>query len=210
MDKVREKVTKQILSNLQQDKELAKFQELVKNNKIEFKIKDKTYRVRKMLLSEKEELLEQKAVKFGELLSKPNWKFREQIIEECRNKGYGLDKIDKEISRILAEIENISEKLGKTGDTHQREPLEKEITTLEYEQALIYNKKTQLFQYSIEDYLEFYVKSYLGYLVTEVKANNKWERVFKNYKEFSDSDNYDLTVHVAEYVNYLINLGELN
>ena len=87
---------------------------------------------------------------------------------------------------------------------------EVKLNTLVYEQELQHQKKSNLLQFSIEDYLEFYVSSYLGYLVTEVKIEDEYVKAFKDYKAFEDSKNYDLIKYIAKYVGYLIRVGELN
>lgn len=205
----RSDIAKKIVEELNENKDIAIYEELLKDNVVSFKLDDKQYRIRRMTLSEKQELLENKAVKFGELSTKPNWKFKEQIIAEAKAKGYDLEKIDSEITDTQKEIDDQYEVLAKMTDKTRIKRQEDKIKILFYRQEQSSQRKSTLFQFSIEDYLDFYVKSYLGYLTTEIKVKNEFNKTFKNYNEFINSKDFNLIREIAFYVNFLIKVGEL-
>lgn len=205
----KEEIIKKASERLELTRNTSIYEELLKDNIISFKVKDKKYRVRRLTLFEKQELLQKKAEKFGELINKPNWKFREQITEEVKKKGFDIDKIDKEVVRLQVEIDNLLETLAKISEETKIQTLKNQINTLSYKQAQISQQKTNLFQFSIEDYLEFYVKSYFGYLVTEIENEDKWIKAFKSYEEFLNSNEFEVIKYIATYIDYLIRVGEL-
>ena len=133
-----------------------------------------------------------------------------EIIIEATKAGHDLLKIDENIIKLQTSIDSLLEQVAQTIDKERLKKQEVKLNTLVYEQELQHQKKSNLLQFSIEDYLEFYVSSYLGYLVTEVKIEDEYVKAFKDYKAFEDSKNYDLIKYIAKYVGYLIRVGELN
>ena len=203
------KILEKVLQNINENKETAIYEELLKNNTITFKHNNKEYRLRRLTLAEKQEIFEKKSEKFGELSNKKNWKFREQIIRDLKEKGYDIEKLDSEMEQLQREIDDEYEVLAKMADEKRIKLQEDKISTMLYRQQLLQQKRTNFFQFSIEDYLNFYVKSYLSYLATEVKVKGKFKKAFKDYNEFVNSTDYDLIANISFYVNYLIRIGEL-
>ena len=206
----KEEITQKLAKEMQDSREVAIFAELIKDNQICFKCNEKEYRLTRLTLGQKQELLRVKASTFGKLSDKPEWKFREQIIIEATKAGHDLIKIDENIIKLQTSIDSLLEQVAQTIDKERLKKQEVKLNTLVYEQELQHQKKSNLLQFSIEDYLEFYVSSYLGYLVTEVKVEEEYVKAFKDYKAFEDSKNYDLIKYIAKYVGYLIRVGELN
>jgi len=202
-------IARKLAEELGDIKDMAVYEELLKDNTITFKVQEKEYRVRRMKLVEKQEVFQQKAKKFGELSGDKDWKFRDQIIEEAKKKGYDLDKINKRTIKLQIEIDDAFERLAKMSEDTRIKKAKQDLNSLLYEQAQISQKQTDLFQFSIEDYLEFYVKSYLGYLVTEIKKKDEWIKLFNSYDELQNSTEYELIKYISAYVNYLIRAGEL-
>jgi len=96
-------------------------------------------------------------------------------------------------------------RLVKIGDAKEIEKMKNKILKIKEEQASINIEKTDLLSYSIEDKLLLEVNSYVTYLVLDKEIEkDKWEKVFKTYAEFMNSEENALINQAFYYINFLI------
>lgn len=192
-----------IMQRLENEKEL---EEVIKDNKIVFKVEDTKYRVRKPNYDEQTELEKVRREKYLEMLGDDTMKFRKQWITIYKNKGIDVDKMETEVVTLQTEIDNLLLKMATTTNEEDIEKLRTVITEKKDNQAAINIEKTDLLGYSIEDALMLHATSYYTYLVLEKLEPkvNKWSRVFDNYHAFASSIDADLINKAIYNVNYLI------
>jgi len=199
----------EINNKINELRELAIYENLIKNNYVEFTADNIKYKVRRPNLDDKDKLKIAQSKKFNELISDKDWKFRDIIIKETKEKGKDLKEFDKEVSRIDKQIMNLYEKLGQTGDKFQIDPIKQDIGELKLQKQNLINEKQFFLQFSIEDYLDYYSKLYLGYLLTEKLEKDKWISAFESEEEIRKCVNRSLVATIAFYINKIVFLGDL-
>ena len=178
-----------ILQEMKENSELAILEEEIKDNKIEFKYKDKTYRVRLLNKFEKEELEDLRCKKFGELIQDKNVLLESDLIKEYKKRDINIEELDKEISKFESEKRSNNLKLGesianKVGESALKVYRDK-INNLKDEITIKLITKSGLLAYSLENRLATYVSKVITYLSLEIDQNGEWIRVFKTYDEFN-------------------------
>lgn len=181
-----------------------KMEHIVKDNKIEFKVGELSYRVRKPSLTEVEELNLIRRKKRIEFIDDDTYLFRKQWKEKYKKKGIDIDKMELEVKTIQNEIEVLLLRLAKTSEPKSIAILQKSISELREKQYTLSIEQTDLLSCSIEDQLLVYVNSYTTYLVLEKKDKENWTRVFDSYEDFLQTENKDLLVGAYTYINHLI------
>lgn len=192
------------LKAIQEIEKEIQLQNIVKDNKIEFKVKDKYYRLRKPNLSEQEELDTARRKRYLELVSDSSYLFKKQWIDVYSKKGIDIVKKEKKIHSIQYEIETLMLKLAKTAEPKTIDKLTSDIQKLREEQYQISMDVTDLLSYSIESQLTISVNSFATYLVLESKENKEWKRAFESYEKFEKADDNDLISKSFYYLNYLM------
>ena len=206
---VREEEAKKITTALQNSEDLAELDEMLKNNYVEWKEGDVSYKVRKPNHDERKELRMEKIKCHNELRTSPDWKYEQQIILEYANKGIDIaDMINKQLA-INKQIEEVQSQLSKFGAEKEEDnkaifELKNKIYNLMIERNGISLEKSDLLADSIEQELLVMINTYTAYLVLEKKVKDKWVRVFKTYKDFMDSDNESLLEKTGSYLGMLI------
>ena len=143
--------------------------------------------------------------------------FRKQWIDKYKAKGKDINAMESKMKSLQAEIETLLLRLAKMDDKKAVETMKTKIINLKEEQASINIEKTDLLAYSIEDKLLLEVNSYITYLVLEQEVDDtseaikegdnypkKYEKVFKTYEEFMNSENNKLVNAGFYYINFLI------
>jgi len=183
---------KRILDKFNADKELAKAEQLVVDNKIEFEYKDKIYRVRLLLLKEKEELYMLKLSKFGQLIKNKDILMEKDLIKIYAERGINIEDLTENIKKLNAEIDDLKLSLGEAIEKSEAEIIlknyEEKINTLKQSQQLLIIQKSNYLTTSLESQLENYEAQFITYLTLEFLNEDKWERVFKTFDEFSNCE----------------------
>lgn len=200
----REELAKEGLEAIRKIEQENQFENIIKDNKIEFQIDDKVYRVRKLTSLEEQELEKQRRIKYTALVLDNSYLFKKEWVAKYLEKGIDLDKKEKKIRANQYEIETLLLKLAKTSDPKNIDVLTESINKLKDEQFEISIEVTNLLQYCVESQLSNFVISYTTYVVLEVKDNENWNKVFKSYEEFDKSENNLLIGKALYFVNYLI------
>jgi len=206
MEKKQEKVVmaKEALKAMQELEDSVRMEDIVKDNKIEFKSGDKTFRVRKPNLEEQQEVDDVRRKKYLELVRDDSYLFKKQWIETYKKKGIDINKMETDMKRITDEIRRTLLRLAKTTDKKGIGELKDQIIKLRDEQYLLSIEKTDLLSYSIEDQTYIHAKSYTAYLILERKEKDKWVKHFKDFEEFQKSDDQDLIGKLFYYYDVLI------
>lgn len=208
----REELKKELLNNLQELEVLEQLENLIKDNKIEFNVNNKVYRVRLPNWDETETANKEKIRKFQEMLEakddkgKPQYRFKEYWIKLLKLQGeeYDIDKITSKINMINQQMDNLKLKLAQTKNEDGITNLKNEILQMKYDVATLSMKKTDLMKFSLEDQLLYHCNSYITYLVLEEKLEDKWNRVFDNYDNFKNSQNVELLQKALFFMDCLI------
>ena len=108
-EKKQEKIVmaKEALKAMQELEDSVKLEDVVKDNKIEFKSGDKSFRVRKPNLDEQQEIDNVRRKKYLELVRDDSYLFKKQWIETYKKKGIDIDKIEIDIKRIEDETRRV-------------------------------------------------------------------------------------------------------
>lgn len=208
---INEETAKKIKDEIQKSIDLNKVEDLVKKSEIEFEYKKVNYRVRQPTFKEKQEAYQQRIKKYTELLQNDEFMLEEDLKAQYKKRGIDIDKMTSEINQLETDKSNFKFKLGKLlkekkGTEKDKQALTKEIEDITSRQQLISIKKTNLLQFSIESQSLIYVYSYITYLITEKKVEDKWVKAFGSYEKFTNS--LDELVNRASWYASLV-MGQL-
>ena len=206
MDKKKEKqvLAKEALKVINELEDTVRMENVIKDNKIEFKVKDKVFRVRKPNLTEQQDANKFRRKRYIELVNDDSFLFRKQWIKKYKTKGIDIEKMDAEIHQKQKEMETILLRLAKLDNVKEIEKIKKDVEKLRDEQYAISIEKTDFLAYSIEDQLLISINSYITYLVLEHKDKEKWIKHFESYKKFEESEEKELLNKAYYYINHLI------
>jgi len=209
-------MAKEALKAMQELEDSVRLEDIVKDNKIEFKSGENTFRVRKPVLEEQQEIDNARRKKYLELVRDNSYLFKKQWVETYKKKGIDINKIETDIKRIEDEIRRLLIRLAKTTDKKGIGELKNQILKSRDEQYALSIEQTDLLSYSIEDQTFIYAKSYTAYLILErldkkkttdehvVVNDNKWVKHFKDFEEFQKSEDSDLVSKLFYYFDVLI------
>lgn len=202
MDNRMEKA-KKIVEEMEKNTELAKVEEMVKDNKISFAHEGKEYRVRLLNQKEKEELDTLRRKKFGQLIQDKDILLEKDLIKVLIGRGIDIDSSNDEIRKYDAEESSLQMKLGEAIAKNEPggilEEYKKQIDDLRLKKAIINTQKTLLLEYSLENQLLNYVAKVITYLSSDILVDGVWKRLFNSFTEFENySDDKlieDLAIH---------------
>lgn len=220
-EKNKKELAKEITQTMQESEQLKKLEEMIKNNIIEFPLDDVKYRVRKPTLAEAEEVRKIKNKRYQELLNSDDYLFQEQLIAKLEKKGKSISKMMEQMIKIQEDIEKLQLKLAEYGKEKEENvkfitELKTKIFELMEEKNSISLTKADYLSSSIEAELFQLENTYTAYLVLEkldkkvekdehtTTNTNKWVRVFKNFKEFSDCKNNRLMTACGNYFGLIL------
>ena len=205
MEQIKKEQAKELAKTINDIEGENKVENMVKSNKIVFDIDKKNYRVRKPNYKEQEEADTYRRKKYLEYINDDTMLFRKQWIDKYKVKGKDINAMETKMKSLQAEIETMLLRLVKIGDAKEIEKMKNKILKIKEEQASINIEKTDLLSYSIEDKLLLEVNSYVTYLVLDKEIEkDKWEKVFKTYAEFMNSEENALINQAFYYINFLI------
>jgi len=205
----RKEIAKEALKALAEIEETVRMENLVKDNKIEFKIDDKTYRVRKPEFAERQEIDAVRRKKYLAFVKDETYLFRKQWIAQYKTKGIDIEAMENKVRALDAEIKDVLLRLAKSQEPKDITLLKEQILKLRDEQFNTSIEVTDLLSHSIENQLMIFVNSYTTYLVLEKKVEDKWIRAYNDYEEFMKSE--DKAIEQAfYYINMLIYSYSIN
>ena len=185
-------------------------EELIQNNEKEFKYKEETYRVRRPTFKERQEAYEMKNRRYLEMIREMDEKGNSKWLSEAdlkalyKKRGTDLDALDNKVRSLEKKKNEYNMKLGKALEDKaidsELEVYKNEIDTINQEENYIILQKAQLLEYSIERQVFIYFYTYLTYLITEKKAEDKWLKVWASFEEFKNSSE-DLVNEVSIYAS---------
>jgi len=197
-------IAKEALKAINELEETVRLENIIKDNKIEFKVKDKVFRVRRPNLIEQQEISRFNRKKYIELVNDDSFLFRKQWIKKYKDKGIDIKKMEDDVRRLQGEIEQLLLRLAKSTDPSSIKKLKEEILKSRDKQFALSIEKTDLLSYSIEDQLLISVNAYTTYLILERKEKENWTKHFEDYKKFQESDNTDLLNKAFFFISHLI------
>jgi hypothetical protein len=185
-----------ILTDMTQKFELDKMESIIKDNKIDFTLNDKQYRVRLLSLRDKEELDELRRKKFTQLLKDKDVVFEENLIKLYKEKGIDINSIKDEINKLENERITIELKLGEALSKNSGDAILKaykeEIEKNNYLIQIKLIQKSDLLAYSFENQLLNYVAKLIAYLSLDILENDKYKRLFNTIEEFDNCEDEKL------------------
>jgi len=205
---LRAEEAQRILDKIKEDHDLSKFEELVKDNKIEFEFEDKKYQVRMLNVAEKDELDSLRRKKFGQLIQDKDILLEKDLIRVYKERGLDLEEINEQIRKLDTERYSITLKLGesiadKIGEAVLKE-YKNQINNLQDKIYILALQKSSLLTYSLENQLTNYVVKVLTYLSLEIYKDEKYVKAFKSIEDFEKNVNEKL-IEKSIYYSMLLN-----
>lgn len=197
---------KKILDDMQEQYQIDKIADLIKDNKIEFSYDDKDYRVRLLNTKEKDELDMIRRRKFGQLLKDKDILLEKDLIIAYQEKGINISEIDTQIKHLNIQINDLNYKLGEAlvktpGDTILN-TYKQDIINLTRQLYELTIQRSHLLEFSLENHLQQFVAQAISYLCLDIKIEDKWTRAFNNLDDFLTQDDRLVNL-VAMYSMYL-------
>ena len=203
--KSREEIKKEVTEKLKNLNDVEKIEDLIKDNKAEFAIKDVTYRIHKPNHREREEARKIRSKKYIELLNTKGWMLKEELIGLYKEKhNIDIEEKENKIKKLQGEIKKLQNRLAPEKDKKSQEVLKKEIRNIEKIQDKLSRDIEEYLDCSIEHELLEFGNLYLVYLSLEVKKEDKWERLFENYNDFLNTENENIIFNATYYLSILI------
>jgi len=207
----------QIQKAAEEVKEIQKFDKVKKfleDNIIEFDYKGNTYRVRRPVPKEREEVNRERILIHTKLLSKKDsdgdymYMCESDLMKLYLDRGIDIAGLRATAKSLNDKKESLSEKLGKllSDDSNDKDQqtLKKQIEALDDKlRELSINISTYM-DISIEQQVLVRLYSYLAYVTTEIKDGENWKKYWKNFEEFQNGDE-GLINHVTLYATLITN-----
>jgi len=195
---------KKIVEEMEKESSLSKVEEMVKDNKITFEYKEKSYRVRLLNLKEKEELDQLRRKKFGQLIQDKDILLEADLIKVLKTRNIDIEEINSDIKKLDAEDLDIQLKLGDAIHKDDGETIfkryEEQIKEIRLKKAILSTRKTLLLEFSLENQLLNYVSQIITYLSLDIQNEDKtWQRMFKTLEDFQIYEDEDLINRAGQY-----------
>jgi hypothetical protein len=199
---------KAIVNKMEEESNLSKVADMLKDNKIEFTHKEVLYRVRLLTVGEKDELDVSRKRKFGELLKDANILFAKEIIKLYKEKGIDIEKdIDEVISKLNSQEVDVQIQLGEAISKKEADSVlkayEEKIYNIRIEKRILSTQKIILLENCFENLLEGYIYKCLVYLSLEKKQDEEWVKVYNSLVEFNNEMDSDLVIKSGELSSIL-------
>jgi hypothetical protein len=196
-ENVREEEAKKLLNEINESGDLNIVDEMLKNNQIEFEIKDKKYRVRLLNLKEKIDLDILRRKKFGQLIQDKDILLEKDLIKVYKERGINIEEIDDKMNKIKTEVNTKQILLGESIAKNDGETILKtyadQIKNLNDELNILFLQRLTLLEFSLENQLLNYIAQIITFLSTDVmNEEGYYRRMWKTVEEFIDSSENDL------------------
>jgi hypothetical protein len=180
----------ELFKKIQEEGDMSVVEELLKDNTITFKIKDKKYRVRLLNLGEKEELDNLRRKKFTQLILDKDILLEKDLIKAYKDRDIDIDEFTSKMKKIELEIYEKQIALGEAISKNEGETVllayEEQIKNLVLEKHIIFLQKNALLEFTLENQLLGYVSEIITYLSTEIKKEDEtWERLWTSIEDFN-------------------------
>lgn len=193
---IREEEARKLRDKIEEEGNLSIVEEMIKDNKIEFEINDKKYRVRLLNLKEKEELDLLKRKKYGQLLQDKDVLLKSEMIELYKQRGINVSEITEQINKIDVELFDKKIKLGEALSKNEVESIlnayKEEIELLQVQKQILITRESMLFEFALENVLLSFIAQAVSYLSLEIYENDTWRRLFKSFEEYSQCEDEEL------------------
>ncbi len=199
---------KEAMANFDDLQSEIQLKNIVKDNKIEFKVGDKTFRVKKPNLNEQDEVADIQRKKYTELISDDSFLFRKQWIKKYKVKGVDIEKMESDMNVIQSEVKKTLLRLATVTDKKVVNDLKAEVKNQRNKMYELSIEITDLLSYCIETQVKIYADAYTACVILEVKNGKNWERYFKSYEEFQKSPEVEIINKTFYYFQYLMYSGE--
>jgi len=207
---MREEEVKKMVETMNEEYNISKVNDMIKDNKIEFEFEGIQYRVRLLNTKEKDELDSLKRKKFGQLMQDKDILMEKDLIRVYKERGIDIELLDKEVKVLQSQMSEITYKLGealanKSGDIILK-GYKTEIETLRNAIYEILVQKNHLLDYSLENQLQNYLAKVISYLSLDKLTGELWSRAFHNIDDFLTAEEklINFTVTYAMTLHYSV------
>lgn len=199
-----EEVKRVVEDNFEQKLNMAKIEELIKNNYIEFEHKTDLYRVCLLNMRDKEELEMLRAKRYSilckdkEILTEAEW------IKLYKERGIvDINEIKLKIESLGNEIKALNLKLGEIISLKSEENVAKkyveEIQTLMIERQTLIVQKSDYLYCSLQNMLLNYVAAVITYLSLQKNIDGEWKRAYNSFDIFTEEPDTELIEQATAY-----------
>jgi hypothetical protein len=204
-------VAEEIVKEMEENFQLSKIEELIKDNAIQFDYNEKKYRVRLLTMSEKDELDSLRRKKFNSMLQekdeKGNYVYLKEsaLIKLLKERGdVDIEAIEDKINKLNAEAVNLQLRLGEAISKNDNELVlntykDQIEEILKHKIPSLRTEKNLCLGFSLENALLSFVSQVITYLSSEVLEEDKWVKVYKSFKEFQENNDETLMNQLAMY-----------
>lgn len=206
--------TKQVKEQLEKDLDINNMdliRELLRSNEFEFIHLGEDYKVSAANYRQKKLARTHKNKEYMRMLNDKIYLFEKDLRKQYKENGVDIDAIEKNIRTTIKEKEKQQLKLGEALEKKLPEKelnifkekiaeLNERITDLSYE-------KTGLLEPSIENQCLTEYYSYLAYLTSQKKVDNKWVQVWVEYEDFLEEKDESLMNQAIYYSSLIVDLG---
>jgi len=204
------KMLADVNERIQELDELQEVEDMIQNNSIIWDVEGKSYRVKKPGRRERQEVKTLKNKKKTELIYEVNIVSEEELIQAYLRKESPIDipKMRDQILDLQRKIESLAIRLIESQIDSEKKKYEVEIESLQQEQTKISYDIRDLLDCSLEKQLKDFVQEYLICMCFEIKVDDVWQRYYKSYDDFmnSNDNNEDRLISQATwYFSVLIN-----
>ena len=203
MDKEKKIIAKEALQALAEIEDTTRMETLVKDNKIEFIIDEKIYRIRKPSFVERSEIDTARRKEYLRLIADDSYFFRKTWIDKYLKKGIDINAMESKVKGYQGEIEAVLLRLAVAVEPKDVDLLKKEIYSLRDAQFSLSMETTDLLAHSIENQLLVFTNSYTTFVVLEEKVGEEYKKLFESYSDFMSSDS-KVIESAFMYISYLI------
>lgn len=207
---MREEEVKKMVETMNEEYNISKVNDMIKDNKIEFEFEGIQYRVRLLNTKEKDELDSLKRKKFGQLMQDKDILMEKDLIRVYKERGIDIELLDKEVKVLQSQMSEITYKLGealanKSGDIILK-GYKTEIETLRNAIYEILVQKNHLLDYSLENQLQNYLAKVISYLSLDKLTGELWSRAFQHIDDFLTAEEklINFTVTYAMTLHYSV------
>lgn len=192
---------KAIQEDINKQIDIAKIEDLLKNNVFEFEHNDCKYRLRKPTFKERQQLYLYRSQRYTSLLNDEQYLLEADLKKSYKKRGIDIDAMQSEILDLEHKKKTALTKLGEL--LQQKAPDEelalfkKEIEDLSDRQRQVAIEKQVLLEFSIENQTMLSVYYYAVHLVADKYVNDQWVRVFPTYADLEQHEDEKL---FAEFV----------
>jgi hypothetical protein len=203
------KDAQKIVKSMDEDINLKRVEEFIKDNKITFDYEGKQYRVKMLNLKEKEELDMLRRKKFSQLVQEKDDKgnyvylLEQDLIKILKERGLDIEEINDEIKKLDSRLIKIQLDLGESLSKNEGEVIlktyEEDIKEVILQKQVLFTQKNLLLTYSLENCLENYVYQVITFLSFEKLEEEIWIKAFDNLEDFQNCKDENLIIKAGQF-----------